>query len=314
MDRIRMTGPESPYYRQAMELYAAGFSLHEQRRPEEQIQAMRDPAFHCDALVESGTFIGLLFYWEAVGVTYVEHFAVVEALRSSGAGSVPWPRSVPPTPPWYWRSIRLWTPSPPVGKAFISGWLRRKLLRTPPSALSYGIRAPPAGRHVLARGPFARGLQHLFPYALSPRHAVCPGGNQPACSNLTQGHIQHHHNKEARHNAQRAHIGVLAQMGLRDELLHHHIHHGAGGKCQQPRHHRRNTARHKNGQDAENRLDHAGEAPAEERLEASHPLLPQRQGYGGPLREVLNTDPGWPKPSPRYRGPRRLRAGPPGRN
>ncbi len=87
MDRIRMTGPESPYYRQAMELYAAGFSLHEQRRPEEQIQAMRDPAFHCDALVESGTFIGLLFYWEAVGVTYVEHFAVVEALRSSGAGS-----------------------------------------------------------------------------------------------------------------------------------------------------------------------------------------------------------------------------------
>ena len=87
MDRIRMTGPESPYYRQAMELYAAGFSLHEQRRTEEQIQAMRDPAFHCDALVESGTFIGLLFYWEAVGVTYVEHFAVVEALRSSGAGS-----------------------------------------------------------------------------------------------------------------------------------------------------------------------------------------------------------------------------------
>ncbi|WP_368241304.1 GNAT family N-acetyltransferase [Intestinimonas butyriciproducens] len=87
MDRIRMTDPESPYYRQAMELYAAGFPLHEQRRPEEQIQAMKDPAFHCDALVESGTFIGLLFYWEAVGVTYVEYFAVVEALRSSGAGS-----------------------------------------------------------------------------------------------------------------------------------------------------------------------------------------------------------------------------------
>ena len=46
MDRIRMTDPESPYYRQAMELYAAGFPLHEQRRPEEQIQAMKDPAFH----------------------------------------------------------------------------------------------------------------------------------------------------------------------------------------------------------------------------------------------------------------------------
>ena len=56
MDRIRMTDPESPYYRQAMELYAAGFPLHEQRRPEEQIQAMKDPAFHCDALVESGTY------------------------------------------------------------------------------------------------------------------------------------------------------------------------------------------------------------------------------------------------------------------
>lgn len=126
MDRIRMTDPESPYYRQAMELYAAGFPLHEQRRPEEQIQAMKDPAFHCDALVESGTFIGLLFYWEAVGVTYVEHFAVVEALRSSGAAPVPWPRSVPPTPPWYWRSIRLRTPSPPVGKAFISGWASPK--------------------------------------------------------------------------------------------------------------------------------------------------------------------------------------------
>lgn len=215
MDRIRMTGPESPYYRQAMELYAAGFSLHEQRRTEEQIQAMRDPAFHCDALVESGTFIGLLFYWEAVGVTYVEHFAVVEALRSSGAGlpclgrvlSRPRPRGIGD------RSAcgrRLH----PSERLLSAAGLRRKLLRTPPSALSYGIRAPPAGRHVLARGPFARGLQHLFPYALSPRHAVCPGGNQLACSNLTQGHIQHHHNKEARHNAQRAHIGVLAQMGL----------------------------------------------------------------------------------------------------
>ena len=71
MDRIRMTDPESPYYRQAMELYAAGFSLHEQRRPEEQIQAMKDPAFHCDALVESGTFIGLLFYWDAVGFSFL---------------------------------------------------------------------------------------------------------------------------------------------------------------------------------------------------------------------------------------------------
>lgn len=48
----------------------------------------------------------------------------------------------------------------------------------------------------------------------------------------SQRHVQHHHEQEARHDSQGAGVGVLPQVGLGDELLHHHIHHGSGGEGQ----------------------------------------------------------------------------------
>ena len=86
MDRIRMTDPESPYYRQAMELYAAGFPLHEQRIREKQEAVLNNPAYFCCSLWDGVGFAGLLMLWEGPGFTYVEHFAIQPELRGSGLG------------------------------------------------------------------------------------------------------------------------------------------------------------------------------------------------------------------------------------
>ena len=59
-------------------------------------------------------------------------------------------------------------------------------------------------------------------------------GKQPV--SLPQGHIQQHHHKKARHDADRACMGMFPQLSLGDQLLHHHVDHGTGGKGQHPGH------------------------------------------------------------------------------
>lgn len=87
MEFCRMTSPHSTWFPQAMELYALSFPLHEQRTLENQASAMKNPAFHCDVLVENGAFAGLLFSWEGPDAAYVEHFATAPALRGGGTGA-----------------------------------------------------------------------------------------------------------------------------------------------------------------------------------------------------------------------------------
>ena len=52
-------------------------------------------------------------------------------------------------------------------------------------------------------------------------------------SRLAQCHVQRHHQGEAQGEGQRSHIGVLPLGHLRDQFLHHHIEHGAGGEAKQ---------------------------------------------------------------------------------
>lgn len=49
---------------------------------------------------------------------------------------------------------------------------------------------------------------------------------------LPQRHIQHHHQREAQGEEDGAHVGMLALAHFGDQLLHHHIQHGAGSKGQ----------------------------------------------------------------------------------
>lgn len=87
MNFCPISHPASPYYEEAMTLYASSFPLYEQRLPADQLRVMKDPAFHCNALVENGVFVGILFYWEGTEITYVEHFAVSGECRGRGTGS-----------------------------------------------------------------------------------------------------------------------------------------------------------------------------------------------------------------------------------
>ena len=82
-------------------------------------------------------------------------------------------------------------------------------------------------------------------------------------------------------------MGMLAQMGLGDEFLHHHIDHGAGGEGQHPGHHARHAARRQHGEQAEHRLHHTGQRAADESLAPAHALPPQGQADGRALGEVL---------------------------
>ena len=83
---------------------------------------------------------------------------------------------------------------------------------------------------------------------------------------------------------------MLPQVGLGDELLHNHIHHGPGGEGQQPGHEGLDRPRRQHHQDTEDRLHHAGGAAVEESPPGGQPLLPQGQGDGRPLREVLDSN------------------------
>ena len=77
---------------------------------------------------------------------------------------------------------------------------------------------------------------------------------------------------------------------LRDQLLHHHIEHGAGGEAQQIRQGRDHQASGQNGQRGAQRLHRAGEHAACKGAGLAHPLHPQGHGDDGPLGEVLDRD------------------------
>lgn len=79
-------------------------------------------------------------------------------------------------------------------------------------------------------------------------------------------------------------------MGLRYQLLYHHIQHGSGGEAEEPWHQRSDTSSYQHYQNTENRLHAAGEGPQQKSPAPGAALLPQRKGDGGPLREVLDAD------------------------
>lgn len=62
---------------------------------------------------------------------------------------------------------------------------------------------------------------------------------RPVCPFLSQGHIQHHHQRKAQRRADRTDVAVFSRLRLGNKLLYHHIEHGACGEGQQIRKDRR---------------------------------------------------------------------------
>lgn len=60
----------------------------EERRPmpQQRTYADHNPLFHPHAVMENGTFAGLLNYWTLQGFIYIEHLATCPSLRGGGLG------------------------------------------------------------------------------------------------------------------------------------------------------------------------------------------------------------------------------------
>lgn len=87
MDFHRITNSGDSFHTAAATLYRTSFPINEQRFPEDHADALSDPAFHCEAILDNSAFAGLIFYWQMREFCYVEHFAVAGELRGRRVGS-----------------------------------------------------------------------------------------------------------------------------------------------------------------------------------------------------------------------------------
>ena len=83
----RIQSESNPFYSVAFARCADSFPIHEQRLRESQQQILTHPQYHCCAVLENGSFCGILFYWEIGKISYIEHFAVSFDQRGKGIGS-----------------------------------------------------------------------------------------------------------------------------------------------------------------------------------------------------------------------------------
>lgn len=69
-------------------LYENAFPAAERRPTHDWCAMMQSvPNFHANAIIENGTFAGILTSWDFGDFTYVEHFAILSELRGGGYGS-----------------------------------------------------------------------------------------------------------------------------------------------------------------------------------------------------------------------------------
>lgn len=107
---------------------------------------------------------------------------------------------------------------------------------------------------------------------------------------LPERHVKDHHRQKTGHDAERANMRMLAKLRFRDQLLDDDVQHRARRKGQKPRHERRDLPGDQYDQNAEHRLDDAGQAAVSKSPPAAQPLLPERERYGGALGKVLDAD------------------------
>ena len=87
MERIRLTDPADPRFREAFALYEISFPIYERQTRAAQAARLNHPEYHFDLLMEGERFLGILLFWESEGFRYVEHFATCPQLRGQGVGA-----------------------------------------------------------------------------------------------------------------------------------------------------------------------------------------------------------------------------------
>lgn len=87
MDFLRIDPAEQERWNSVWQLYEESFPVAERRKLEDQLLASTDERFFPLSAWEGDRLTGLLFFWEWKEYRYLEHLAVVPALRGQGFGS-----------------------------------------------------------------------------------------------------------------------------------------------------------------------------------------------------------------------------------
>ena len=83
----RLTSADDALFEEAFALYGVGFPEHERRDGEKQRALMANPLYHFDAIMDGGTFAGIMLYWLFPRYAYIEHFAIHPDRRGKSLGS-----------------------------------------------------------------------------------------------------------------------------------------------------------------------------------------------------------------------------------
>jgi MinD-like ATPase involved in chromosome partitioning or flagellar assembly len=87
MDFRRLYSTKDALFAEAFALCKASTTVCEQRSLDKQIALMANyPSYHFDAIMEGDALAGILLYWELMGYTYVEHFALHPLMCNLGMG------------------------------------------------------------------------------------------------------------------------------------------------------------------------------------------------------------------------------------
>ena len=86
-DQTDTDRPKDGRFAPAFALYEQSFPIHERRTKQAQQARLGCPGYHFDLLMEGEELQGILLWWEAGPLCYVEHFAIAPQLRGTGIGT-----------------------------------------------------------------------------------------------------------------------------------------------------------------------------------------------------------------------------------
>ncbi len=87
IQRKNISTIKDPLFSFCWELYVAAFPENERRDLYYHTETMSREQFHCDVVLNSDEPIGILFWWDLSGFTFVEHLATTPAVRGAGYGN-----------------------------------------------------------------------------------------------------------------------------------------------------------------------------------------------------------------------------------
>ena len=90
MDQLkihRIKNGEDRHYAEFWKIYSKSFPLCERRTFEQQIEVFKKIGYRLNGYLSENQFIGFLSFWTSKQLVFVEHFAVLEEVRSCGIGS-----------------------------------------------------------------------------------------------------------------------------------------------------------------------------------------------------------------------------------